>query len=69
MKFMTKKNAGEIIDILKRTNQTNYFGMEGNEYLKATDMVNMFKECGFGHAETALIMAALVNAGCKFTID
>ena len=71
MKFMTKKVAKEMIDIINYTEGTGYFGYElfsgnGKQYLKGSDMRKMFRDKGFGHAETNLIMATLVNAGCKF---
>lgn len=63
MKYATKKTAKEAIEQYK--DQTGYF----NGALNMTDMKQMFRDMHFGEAETNVIMAALVLAGGKFTIE
>ena len=62
MKYATKKNAKDIIDWAKETGQTAYFDGE----LSMSSMKEMFRNYGFGMAETNVIMASLVLAGAKF---
>lgn len=60
---MTKAEAKRTIEKIKTDNATNYFSGK----LKLNYMYEMFRyRCGFGDAETNLILAALVASGCKF---
>lgn len=72
MKFATIKSANETIDRIKEEGSTFYFGQTVSnvlpKYLSFAQMKDMFKSCGFADAETNLILASLVKAGCKFTI-
>lgn len=63
MKYATKKVAKEAIEQYK--DQTGYF----KGALNMADMKQMFRDMHFGEAETNVIMAALVLAGGKFTIE
>lgn len=62
MKYATKKNAKDIIGWAKETGQTAYFDGE----LSMSRMKEMFRNYGFGMAETNVIIASLVLAGAKF---
>ena len=60
---MNKTDAKKTIEKIKNDNATNYF----NGTLSFNDMYEMFRyRYNFGDAETNLILAALVNSGCKF---
>ena len=63
MKYATKKTAKEILD--KYKNQTRYF--DGEVEMKI--MKEMFRYLDFGEAETNVILAALILAGCKFRTE
>ena len=63
MKYATKKAAKEAIEHYK--DLTGYF--DGS--LNMADMVNMLRGMRFGEAETNVIMAALILAGGKFTVE
>lgn len=63
MKYATKKAAREVIEQYK--DRTGYF--DGS--LNMADMVNMFRDMHFGEAETNVIMAALILADGKFTVE
>lgn len=66
MKYATKKSAKEIIEMEKESENTNYF----NGSLSMADMRDMLRNrMGFGEPETNVIMAALVLAGGKFTVE
>lgn len=65
MKYATKKNAKEIVDEIKHSGRTYYFCGE----LEMERMVETFRESGFGVDETRVIIAALVLAGAKFTVE
>lgn len=66
MKYATKKSAKEIIEMEKESENTNYF----NGRLSMADMKDMLRNrMGFGESETNVIMAALVLAGGKFTVE
>lgn len=63
MKYVTKKAAKEAIEQYK--DRTRYF--DGS--LNMADMTWMLRDMLFGEAETNVIMAALVLAGGKFTVE
>lgn len=63
MKYATKKAAKEAIEQYK--DRTNFFNGE----LNMADMERMLRDMTFGKAETNVILAALVLAGAKFTIE
>ncbi len=63
MKYATKKAATEAIEQYK--DRTGFF--DGS--LNMADMVNMLRGMRFGEAETNVIMAALILAGGKFTVE
>lgn len=63
MKYATKKTAKEILD--KYKNQTFYFNGE----IELENLKEMFRYMNFGEAETNVILASLVLAGCKFRIE
>lgn len=64
MKYATKKAAKEALE--QHKDWTNYF----NGNLNMADMKQMFRDTmHFGEAETNVIMAALILAGAKFTIE
>ena len=66
MKYATKKNAREILDVIKEQNTTGYF--DGS--ISMNEMQNMLRyRMRFGSAETNAIIAALVLAGAKFKAD
>ena len=66
MKYATKKNAKEILDLIKEQDSTNYF----NGRFSVKEMHDMLRDrMHFGGAETNAIIAALVLAGAKFTTD
>lgn len=73
MKFMTKKVASEVIRETIEKESTMYFGQRESkilpEYIRASDMKNVFRSSGFGEAETNFIIAAMVKAGAKFTVE
>lgn len=61
--YMTKAWAREIINTEKEASSTMYF--DGS--IDFDSMYEMFRyQYRFGHHETMLILASLVNAGCKF---
>lgn len=62
--YATKKAAQEVIRKTKEENLTGYF--DGN--IEFSYIKNIFREVGFGDAETNFILAAMVNAGAKFKI-
>lgn len=62
MKYATKKSATEILD--KYKNQTYYF----DGVIEMEIMKEMLRYMNFGEAETNVILASLVLAGCKFRI-
>lgn len=61
--YASKKAAKEVIERYKEL--TNYFNGE----LSAASMKEMLRAMTFGEAETNVIMAALVLAGGKFTVE
>lgn len=63
MKYASKKAAKEVIE--RYNEQTNYFNGE----LSAYDMKVGLRDMKFGEAEANVIIAALVLAGAKFTIE
>ena len=63
MKYATMKSAKEAIERYK--DLTGYF--DGS--LKMADMVFMLRDMHFGVAETNVIIAALILAGGKFTVE
>ena len=63
MKYATMKSAKESIERYK--DLTGYF--DGS--LKISDMVFMLRDMHFGVAETNVIIAALILAGGKFTVE
>lgn len=66
MKYATKKNAKETLDLIKEQDSTNYF----NGHVSMNEMHDMLRNrMRFGNAETNAIIAALVLAGAKFKID
>lgn len=66
MTYATKKSAKEIIEMEKEYENTNYF----NGSLSMAYMKDMFiNGKGFGVHETNVIIAALVLAGGKFTVE
>lgn len=73
MKFATVKTANEIIRDSKEKELTNYFGQTFSslipKYLSLVAMKELFLTKGFGEDETNLILASLVKAGCKFTVE
>lgn len=72
MNFASVDVARDIIRESKENGLTNYFGQNFSticpEYLSLKEMNEMFRSKGFGAAETNLILASLVMAGCKFAI-
>lgn len=66
MKYATKKNAKEILAVIKEQHSTNYF----NGHVSMNEMYDMLRNrMRFGSAETNAIIAALVLAGAKFTTE
>ena len=66
MKYATKKNAREILELIKEQDSTNYF----NGHVSMNEMYDMLRNrMRFGIAETNAIIAALVLAGAKFKAD
>lgn len=66
MKYATKKNAREILDVIKEQGTTNYF----NGLVSMNEMYDLLRNrMRFGSAETNAIIAALVLAGAKFKAD
>lgn len=63
MKYATKRAAKEAIEQYK--DRTNFF----NGKLNMADMERMLRDMAFGKAETNVILAALVLAGAKFTVE
>lgn len=65
-KYMTKNWAKDIIASEKESKDTAYFNGELGFY----DMYEMLRyRFGFGEHETVVILAALVNAGCKIRVE
>lgn len=66
MKYATKKNAREILELIKEQDSTNYF----NGHVSMNEIYDMLRNrMRFGSAETYVIIAALVLAGAKFKAD
>lgn len=63
MIYAAKEAAKEILD--KYKNQTPYFDGE----MEMETMIEIFQYMNFGEAETNVILASLVLAGCKFRIE
>ena len=61
-KYMTKKWAKEVIENERETNAMYFDGSFSFESL-----YDMFRyQYRFDHHETMLVLASLVNSGCKF---
>ena len=70
-KFATIKTATEVIRETKENETTSYFGWEAfgeKQYCSMSEMLDMFREKGFGVSEANFILAAMIKAGAKFTI-
>lgn len=72
MKFATIKESTEIINRIKQSGETGFFGQTFSsilpEYIPVREMKRTFIEKGFGEAEATFIVAAMIKAGAKFTL-